>query len=275
MKIDGMDTRAPRPRPRAIRLSPHKKTTSVSSNITLTPEIYDRYSCQGTFRVHGTMAVVPGVHVLNGRYGYVTTKAERRRAKNSQGVNLDTGAMKSARELISGIAINVSAVSPARAKGDGPAIFTGENYGIKYLVTEAISTAGPGFDVAHKDERKNSFLSLPRLIVTACSFYEQLHERLKGALQSNVTRSTGLYAFVPDLYCPGLYALAQKMSTLYNKKSYGQTVEVISRDAEKNNKKASEKMEDERGEKKRRKEGERADFGNVVVVVIFYDDEKT
>lgn len=36
--------------------------------------------------------------------------------------------------------------------------------------------------------------------------------------------------------------------------SYRQTVEVISRDAEKNNKKASEKMEDEgRGGKKRRK----------------------
>lgn len=63
--------------------------------------------------------------------------------------------------------------------------------------------------------------------------------------------------------------------------SYRQTVEVISRDAEKNNKKASEKMGDEgRGQGKEketdegRKKGERADFGNVVVV-IFYDDEKT
>lgn len=45
-------------------------------------------------------------------------------------------------------------------------------------------------------------------------FCEQLHERLKGALQSNVTRSTGLYAFVPDLYCPGLCTSSENVGII-------------------------------------------------------------
>jgi len=64
--------------------------------------------------------------------------------------------------------------------------------------------------------------------------------------------------------------------------SYGQTVKVISRDAEKNNKKASGKMENEgieraEGEKMKEREKERergrertrADFGTAVVVIFY------
>lgn len=53
------------------------------------------------------------------------------------------------------------------------------------------------------------------------------------------------------------YLLPNGSRPLLTLRSYGQTVEVISRDAGKNNKKASEKMEDEdRGKEKRRKKEE-------------------
>lgn len=62
--------------------------------------------------------------------------------------------------------------------------------------------------------------------------------------------------------------------------SYRRTVEVISRDAEKNNKKASGKMEDEGKRGRGKNDGEkgrekREDFGNAVAVVIFHDVERT
>lgn len=78
------------------------------------------------------------------------------------------------------------------------------------------------------------------------------------------------------------YLLPNGSRPLLTSCSYRQAVEVISRDVEKNNKKASGKMEDEgRGGKKkdeRKRKRERTDFGNVVVaivvsVVIFYDEK--
>lgn len=74
--------------------------------------------------------------------------------------------MKFARELISGVAINVPVVSAIRAKENGIPLLgelyrdSWENYGIKYLVTEAISTEGSGFDVAHKGERRTASFRL-------------------------------------------------------------------------------------------------------------------
>lgn len=49
--------------------------------------------------------VIPGMWDKVFVYGRDAGEKESRQAKNSEGVNLGTGAMKSARELISGIAI--------------------------------------------------------------------------------------------------------------------------------------------------------------------------
>lgn len=93
---------------------------------------------------------------------FVYGKARGRQAKNSEGANPDTGVMKSAQELISGIAINVSAGSRFERERDGIPCYMNyrdswENRGIEHLVTEAISTEGPGFDAQRRG--KNSFFS--------------------------------------------------------------------------------------------------------------------
>ncbi|EGI61758.1 hypothetical protein G5I_09875 [Acromyrmex echinatior] len=143
-------------------------------------------------------------------------------------MNLDTDAIKSARELISGIAINVSTIV-IQAKRNGPSAC--ELSQIMRESRDQVSRDGNDLDqrsgIRHRIQRReNSFFSsrikertspsggfslsefarnILRMYMKITSFncyglqfYEQLHERLKEALQNNVTRSTGLYAFVPD-----------------------------------------------------------------------------
>lgn len=73
--------------------------------------------------------------------------------------------MKSAWELISGIAINVS-TDVIRAKGAGSSLCelsraTGELRDQVSRDGNVLSIEGPGFDVAHKDEREEQLLFVP------------------------------------------------------------------------------------------------------------------